>query len=392
MRVLVVGLSRFGVPTGICRYTDVLSRTLATVKGTEVTVAVGAWQYRYFRDIFKTHRHSRLLPVEVANGSWSRNAWYTLRLPQISRKMKADIVHFAYPVPFLRGLGCPAVVTVHDLYQFEVPGNFKLPLANRVFFRWCLNRCKAVVCVSQTTLHRLQIFCPELAGRPGILTQIYTPVATPQINDDQQPIAGLTPSQFILSVAQHRQNKNLDLLQQAFAALRSAGKLPSDWKLVIVGSEDRKTTELHALTAGLGLTEHVLYLSSITDSDLAWLYHHAALAAFPSSHEGFCLPLVEALSTGLRVVCSNIPTLKEIGGESCTYFNLGPEAVGSLGQAITDALSRRPPIAPGATSPYGFPVAATQLLQLYNSVRYNKPTEQNVFTGGLENKEEIGSL
>jgi glycosyltransferase involved in cell wall biosynthesis len=391
MRVLVVGLSRFSVPTGICRYTDALSRALSGVKGIEVTVAVGAWQHSYFRDLFKTHLHSRLMPVDIGKDFLSRNAWYTLKLPEVTRKLNADIIHFAYPVPFLRSLHCPTVVTVHDLYQFEVPGNFKVPLANRAFFRSCVYRCGAVICVSQTTLGRLKRFCPDITKGKGILAQIYTPVATPEAKTDQKPVQGLTSLQFILTVGQHRQNKNLDLLQQAFAKLRAAGNVPSDWKLVIVGSEGRKTAELHALTLRLGLSEQVIYLSSIADSDLAWLYHNAALAAFPSSHEGFCLPLVEALSSGLRVVCSNIPTLKEIGRDSCTYFELESEPVESLANAISNAISS-PAIAPSASSPYSFPVAASQLLQVYRSLIYNEPTEQESFNGGFEKKEEVGSL
>jgi glycosyltransferase involved in cell wall biosynthesis len=367
MRVLVVGLSRFSVPTGICRYTDVLSRTLSSIKGIEVTVAVGAWQQGYFRDLFKTHLHSRLMPVDIRSDFFSRNSWYTAKLPGMCRTLNADIVHFAYPVPFLRRLGCPTVVTVHDLYQFEVPGNFKLPLANRAFFRSSVYQCGAVICVSQTTLGRLKDFCPNITKGKGILAQIYTPVATPEAKTDQKPVQGLTSHRFILTVGQHRQNKNLDLLQQAFANLRAAGRVPSDWKLVIVGSEDRKTAELRALTLHLGLSEKVIYLSSITDSDLAWLYHNAALAAFPSSHEGFCLPLVESLSSGLRVVCSNIPTLKEIGGDRCTYFQLESEPVESLANAISNAIST-PAIAPSASSPYSFPVAASQLLQVYRSL------------------------
>ena len=77
MRILVVGLSRFSVPTGLCRYTDALCRALASVKGVEVAVAVGSWQEHYFRDLFKTHLHSHLIPIRTGPDFLSRNAWYT---------------------------------------------------------------------------------------------------------------------------------------------------------------------------------------------------------------------------------------------------------------------------------------------------------------------------
>lgn len=391
MRILVVGLSRFSVPTGLCRYTDALCRALASVKGVEVAVAVGSWQEHYFRDLFKTHLHSHLIPIRTGPDFLSRNAWYTVHLPGLRRALDADLVHFAYPVPFLRNLGCPTVVTVHDLYQFEVPGNFKLAAANRSFFRSAVRRCNAVICVSQTTMDRLKAFCPEVAAKKGILTQIYTPVATPEIGAGQKPLEDLKSGEFILTVGQHRQNKNLDLLQRAFAKLRAVGSIPSDWKLVIVGSEGRKTQELRTLTHDLGLSSAVRYFSSISDSDLAWLYYNAALAAFPSSHEGFCLPLVEALSSGLRVVCSNIPTLQEVGGADCTYFDLEPSPVDSLASAISGAMSR-PAAAPDANRPYSFPVAATQLLQVYHSLYAMNLASRLYSTAASRKKEEVGSL
>jgi glycosyltransferase involved in cell wall biosynthesis len=366
MHILVVGLSRFSVPSGICRYTDVLCRSLTSIEGVEVTVVVGRWQEQYFHDVFKTHQHSQILSVDIRNNPLARNAWYTFSLPQISKALNANIVHFAYPVPFLRALACPTVVTVHDLYPFEVPKNFRFAAANKAFLRYCVRQCDAVICVSQTTMKTLTQVFPDVANK-RILAQIYTPVAIPETTDGQPPVRNLRPREFLLTVGQHRQNKNLDLLQITFARLRNAGRVPTDWKLVIVGSEGPKTRDLQALTRELGLASHVIYLSSIAETELAWLYQNAVLAAFPSSHEGFCLPVAESLSSGLRVVCSDIPTLKEIGRDSCTYFKLESEPVESLGNAIGEAMSGPAP-APRASGHFRSSEAAVELLQVYQAV------------------------
>jgi glycosyltransferase involved in cell wall biosynthesis len=223
-----------------------------------------------------------------------------------------------------------------------------------------------VICVSKTTLKTLTHFLPEV-GSKRVLAQIYTPVAIPESTADQPPVSKLRPFQFVLTVGQHRQNKNLDLLQRTFARLRVSGLLPADWKLVIVGSEGPRTAELRALTLQLRLAEHVIYLSSIAEPELAWLYQNAALAVFPSSHEGFCLPLVESLLSGLRVVCSNIPTLKEIGRESCTYFQLESEPVESLASAIARAISGPAPTL-SSGSYFSSHSAALELLRVYDRV------------------------
>jgi glycosyltransferase involved in cell wall biosynthesis len=327
---------------------------------------VGRWQEQYFRDVFKTHEHSQVLPVDIRNNPFARNSWYTVSLPQISKTLNPNIVHFAYPVPFLRRLACPTVVTVHDLYPFEVPKNFRFAAANKAFLKYCVRRCDAVVCVSQTTMKTLTQVFPDVASK-RVLAQIYTPVAIPETANGQRPVRNLRPREFLLTVGQHRQNKNLDLLQVTFAKLRDAGRLPADWKLVIVGSEGPKTRELRTLTRELGLANHVMYLSSIAETELAWLYQNAVLAAFPSSHEGFCLPVAESLSSGLRVVCSDIPTLKEIGRDCCTYFQLESEPVESLASAIGEAISGPAPAA-GASGHFRSSRSAVELLQVYQAV------------------------
>jgi glycosyltransferase involved in cell wall biosynthesis len=341
---------------------------LSGARGWEVSLAVGSWQQNYFRNVFNSHSHSKLIATSARNDSVSRNAWYSTGLPELIRRERADVVHFAYPVPFVKRFDCPAAVTVHDLYAFELPENFRFPLANRTFLKVCLRSCDAVICISRTTLSRLTHFVPDTANK-RVLAQIYNPISRPQLAADQLPIRNLQAGKFILTVGQHRPNKNLDLLQRAFASLRNSHQISPDWRLVIVGSKESQTLELHQLTRQLGLAEQATYLSSIGESELAWLYVNCAVAVFPSSHEGLCMPVVEALSSGARVVCSDIPILREIGLGACTYFNLRPDPVHSCASAILEAVSR-PTAAPEAASNERFSAshAAQRLAGIYKSI------------------------
>jgi glycosyltransferase involved in cell wall biosynthesis len=366
MRLLVVGLSRYSSPSGICRYADLLCHAVSSIDGWEVSLAVGPWQQDYFRKVFNTHSHSKLINTAARNDSISRNVWYSTKLPELIRTERPDVVHFAYPVPFLKRFDCPAVVTVHDLYAFEVPENFRFPLANRTFFKACLRNCDAAICISRTTLNRLTHFIPE-AAKSCILAQIYNPIPRPKLAAEQPPIRNLEKGKFFLTVGQHRPNKNLDLLQRVFANMRNSGLVSADWELVIVGSEESQTLELHQLTGQLGLADKVTYLSSIGESELAWLYSNCALAVFPSSHEGLCMPLVEALSSGARVVCSDIPTLREIGREACSYFDLRPDPLRSCVNAILAALSRSTPVEDSGDR-FSTNHAAQQFTELYQLV------------------------
>jgi len=145
---------------------------------------------------------------------------------------------------------------------------------------------------------------------------------------------------FFLCVAQHRKNKNLDLLIKTYAALKSQGEIDAATSLVLVGSSGPETEALNNLIQERSLESSVLMLSSINDHELCWLYQHCQIFVMPSSLEGFCIPLVEALSFGCKVVCSNIPIFQEIGSTDCTYFDLEGDTIQNLFQAIKDTLTK----------------------------------------------------
>ena len=157
------------------------------------------------------HNDARLHLHEICieGGAISRNLWYYNQLPAIVRRLKADVVHFAYPAPVnRRALGCPAVVTLHDLYPYDIPSNFGFPkvLFNRLILQQCLHAADKIACVSETTFRRLSFYAPRRAGRKAVT--IYNCV------DPGPPAAATTPisawfgQPFLLCVAQHRRNKN----------------------------------------------------------------------------------------------------------------------------------------------------------------------------------------
>jgi glycosyltransferase involved in cell wall biosynthesis len=145
---------------------------------------------------------------------------------------------------------------------------------------------------------------------------------------------------FLLSVAQHRKNKNLNLLIQAHAALLKSGQLPETAQLVLVGSSGPETTALQQQIAELQLQSSVQMLASLNDSELCWLYQHCQLYVVCSATEGFCLPLAEALYLGCKVVCSDIPILREVAITDCTYFSLEGDSAQNLVQAIATAIQQ----------------------------------------------------
>jgi len=386
MHILIPALHRPSKPTGVCRHAVNLAQCLVdsdTV--TQVTLLIGEWQQDYFATAFHlTSPKIKLLPVAIANSSRSRNLWFLFGLPQLAKQLQPDIIHLSFPFPFIRGwFSVPVVATIHDLYPYECPENFGYPQVwfNRWFLHQCVQQSDGLSCVSHVTLNALKQYFPTVTTHKKT-TVVYNYVDFNAVNfnavdvgvDEPTPpsqIAAELPFPFILSVAQHRKNKNLDLLIQAYALLLQQGQLDPATQLLLVGSSGPETDALITLIQSLSLQNQVRMMAAIADRELCWLYQHCTLFVIPSATEGFCLPLVEALSFGCRVVCSEIPIFREVGSAACYYFKFSHRSVQPLAEAMTTALNSPAEHHPHpATSDLRFTkdTCTHNLLEFYNSV------------------------
>lgn len=118
--------------------------------------------------------------------------------------------------------------------------------------------------------------------------------------------AGRDP--YFLHVGRRAGHKNVDGLLQAFALSGLAGNC----SVVFTGEPDEAT---EALAARFGVSPHVRFAGPVDDAQLLALYQHALALVFPSLHEGFGLPVVEAMATGTPVVTANRTSMPEIAGE-----------------------------------------------------------------------------
>jgi len=104
------------------------------------------------------------------------------------------------------------------------------------------------------------------------------------------------------------------------------------------------------LAAEFGLADRITDLGKVSRREVAWLYRNARLLAFPSLFEGFGIPLLEAFSTGLPVVCSGVTSLPEIAGEAALYCDpFDPSDIArQIGRAWDDPVLRASLVAGGS--------------------------------------------
>lgn len=348
MKIVIAALSAPEHLNGVSRHAANVARGLLT-RGevSEVHMLVGDWQQNTYADaIARQDARLHLHPVAIRRSTLSRNHWYYSELPRVATQLNADVVHLGYPMPVsARDFACPTVVTLHDLYPFDIPENFGLVKSalNRYAVRQCLQSVDAIACVSESTRQRLQHWLKNRFADKAITVPNSVEALPGNCTRGPQPLHRGQP--FLLCIAQHRRNKNIALAIRVFEQALRTGVVAPETMLVVIGVTGPETERLQAMIAKAKLDRQVLMISGIKDAELQWCYRNCELLLAPSSIEGFGLPVVEGLLAGCRVVCSDIPAFREVGMDTCHYVPLGKGEIEAFTRALSDA-RKSPPILP----------------------------------------------
>ncbi len=239
-----------------------------------------------------------------------------------------------------------AVITCHDLDTFQCilePGRERRSAP----FKWMVRRTLSglrkaarVTCDSFAT--RDQLLAHELVvpDRVVVIPNGVHPAysSSPDRDADAQAMRLLGHASAddvdVLHVGSTIERKRIDVLLQVFAQLRKG--LPQA-RLVRVGGPF--TCEQSKLVDRLNLSESIVVLPRLDEKVLAAVYRRAAVLLLPSEREGFGLPLVEAMACGTPVLASDLPVLREIGGDAAAYCQVGDVQAWSV--SLAQALRER---------------------------------------------------
>lgn len=275
-----------------------------------------------------------------------------LQLPIIANQYKLDgLINTNYFTPWRLLLNTSSATIIYDLNYVHFPDLFSWykKLWLRLTHQITLANAKETVTISEFVKQDIQ-----KNYKPNNLPRvIYTPILwqrldvsdIPKSNLQFSPINELSNQIFVLSVANHYQHKNLATLVKAFAKLAEhliqvklvfVGQLPDS----LVGMRRDRCDDIRQLVQDLGLEDRVYITGYISDRELAWYYHHAALFAFPSLFEGFGMPPVEALGMGLPVLTTRCTAIPEVTMNLAEYVE-NPLDVDEWCDRLTDMLKNR---------------------------------------------------
>ena len=236
-------------------------------------------------------------------------SWNYLRRPRIREQL--DVVHATgLAIPPVRGAAL--VATIHDLAIEEMPE--VVPRIWRQIYRKGLRTAIAraeVICAVSAATRQSLIDTYGVAADRIVLTP-NAPNVGPGTQRDDTVFARLgitTP--FVLNVGTLEPRKNQPRLVQAFAA---AGAPLNGHALVIAGVPGWGAGAVQQQVEASGVGDRVVLTGGVTDAEMAALYARAQVFALPSLHEGFGVPLAEALGFGIPAVAGITPALNEVGG------------------------------------------------------------------------------
>jgi glycosyltransferase involved in cell wall biosynthesis len=370
MKVLIAAASFASNISGLQRHAFNVARCLLPQSDiSELHLVVAPWQSS-LPQAAGLNRDARLIThvAGMNRGSLSRNLWYYRKLPELAAQVQADLVHLTYPMPVnAAAFHCPTVLTLHDLYPYEIPMNFGFPrfIFNRIVLQQCMRNVNAIACVSDITRLRLKQYAAPAVWKKAV--RIYNCVEPEPACAKRSPIPNWRSEPFLLCVAQHRRNKNIPLLIRTFDRLRRLGKISGEMKLVIVGITAQDTGRIRKQVSSLRLSESIHFLEGLSEPELQWCYANCEAVVAPSITEGFGLPVAEALLAGCRIVCSDIPAHREVGDGQCRFVPLRANAEEALAATIAEAV-REPKRQPMLLPKFSAPVLAEQYMSLYRQL------------------------
>jgi glycosyltransferase involved in cell wall biosynthesis len=263
-------------------------------------------------------------------------------LPLAAARARVGLVHHVGDRIPVVGL-VPSVMTLHDLQPLDLPQNFST--TKRRFLGWSiprsLRRARAVMTVSEHVRRSAILRGADPRTASVVSAPAPAPARAPAPTDlPSELLARLDRgAPFFVYPAIAYPHKNHATLVRAFAL---AVQRHPDALLILTGGPARNDTgALARLIDELDLTTQIVALGRVERPTLDWLLERARALTFPSSYEGFGLPVVEAMAFGCPVIAANAAALPEIVGDAGVL--VPPHDVDAWAQALVDRLEDCPP-------------------------------------------------
>jgi glycosyltransferase involved in cell wall biosynthesis len=229
----------------------------------------------------------------------------------------------------IRKRGIKTVVTIHDLIFLRHPEYYKW-IDRKIYawkFRRTLKEADLIIAISECTKRDIIHYGHVPEEKIRLVYQSCSTWFKQHVGDDQCQKVNARyelPNRYVIHVGTIEERKNILLAVQALPLL------PEDLHLVVVGRQKPYAQQVLSEARRLGVDTRLHLLQGVPNADLPALYQMAEACVYPSRYEGFGIPIIEAIQSGLPVVACTGSCLEEAGGPSCLYVSPDdPEALAS---------------------------------------------------------------
>jgi glycosyltransferase involved in cell wall biosynthesis len=272
-------------------------------------------------------------------GKYAKSYWRSFRLSHQLDKDGIDIYHgLSNELPFgIHKTRARSIITIHDLIFLEHPELYK-PLDRYVYkkkVRYAAHAANRLIAVSEQTKQDIIRFLNVDDTRISVVyqgchSQFYHRVSEETLHFTRQRFA--LPAEYMLYVGTIEERKNLLRIVEAL----HHGKI--DIPLVVVG---RKTAYFNQVKSFIekNSMQNIHFLDQVQTSDLPSIYQGSRGFIYPSSYEGFGIPILEALNSGIPVITSRGGCLEETAGKGGILINPSDreEMIHAISQVLDDS-------------------------------------------------------
>jgi glycosyltransferase involved in cell wall biosynthesis len=269
-------------------------------------------------------------------GRW-RKLYFSARFWDHALRHEAFDLFEGFHLPLPAVPGSKTILTLHDIRRLHADCSW----LDRTAFRHALTRgiknADMVVTVSDSMKDEILPYCGQTPIRviPNGLDAAVMDLSPSPLELDAFRHKLALPDRFLLTVGHFERRKNYPNLVDAIAILRDAGL---SLHLLIVGNDSGDRSALEDQIEAKGLQRIITLANGLTDAEVRCAYKLCDLFVFPSTYEGFGIPILEAMAAGRPMVLADIPVFREITGGCGIFFS--PFDPQEIAFAIQNALFR----------------------------------------------------
>lgn len=235
------------------------------------------------------------------------------------KKHKVDVAMFQNFIPLFKAKKCIYVAYIHDVLYIDYPGFFTF--VERIVYKlitYSAKKADHIITITNSEKERIK---KHTHINDDKISFVYHGVSEKFFPRSESEISRIKkrlnlPDKYILFVGRLNVRKNIRTLLKAYKRLNN-----KNVKVVIVGSENAKVYNLKKEVNKLNIVDDVIKLGYVSDEDLYEILAASEMFVFPSFAEGFGLPPIEAMKSGVPTVVSNTTSMPEVCGDASLYFD-----------------------------------------------------------------------